>query len=117
MDEYKQEQKTVSYDNFSKLDLRVARVANAERVSGSEKLLRLEVDMGDGTTRQIIAGIGKAYTPETLTGKEIIVVANLEPRMLMGLESQGMLLAARDAEGMPVLLSTEKDTSPGSKIN
>ena len=107
----------ISYDHFSKLDFRVARVVNAERVSGSEKLLRLEIDTGDATTRQIIAGIGKAYAPETLTGKEIIVVANIKPRVLMGLESQGMLLAARDAEGMPVLLSSEKNLPPLSKIN
>lgn len=107
----------VSYDDFSKLDFRVVRVASAERVAGSEKLLRLEADMGDGVTHQIIAGIGKVYAPETLAGKEIIIVANLEPRMIMGLESQGMLLAARDAEGMPVLLCAEKDVPPGSKIN
>ncbi|TSC71436.1 MAG: methionyl-tRNA synthetase [Parcubacteria group bacterium Gr01-1014_70] len=107
----------VSYDYLSKLDFRVVRIVNAERVTGSEKLLRLEVDMGDGATRQIVAGIGKAYTPETLAGKEIIIAANLEPRMLMGLESKGMLLAARDEEGIPVLLCVEKDVPPGSKVS
>lgn len=108
---------SVPYEDFSKIELRVARVVGAERVLGSEKLLRLEVDLGDDARRQIIAGIGKAYAPETLAGKEIIVVANLEPRMLMGLESRGMLLAARDAEGIPVLLTVERDVPPGTKIN
>lgn len=117
MDEQTKEKGVISYDEFAKLDLRVVRVVNAERVAGSEKLLRLEVEMGSVSTRHIIAGIGKAYDPETLMGKEIIIVANLEPRMLMGLESEGMLLAARDAEGTPVLLGTEKDVPAGSKIN
>lgn len=115
MDENKKE--LVSYGDFTKLDFRVARVARAEQVVGSEKLVRLEVDIGEDVPRQIVAGIGKAYTPELLIGREIIVVANLEPRMLMGFESQGMLLAARDAEGDPVLLNVERETPPGAKIH
>jgi methionine--tRNA ligase beta chain len=105
----------MQYDEFSKIELRVAKVLEAERVEGSEKLLRLKVSLGT-EERQIIAGIGKAYTPEAVMGKEIVVVANLDPRMLMGLESQGMLLAAsNDAEG-PVLLVPDKDIAPGSSI-
>jgi len=93
----------------------------AERVENSEKLLKLKVDLGiDASTsfrieKQIIAGIGKSYNPEDLIGKEIAIVANLEPRMLMGLESQGMVLAASGATG-PVLLFPEKEVSPGAMI-
>lgn len=95
------------------MELRVAKVLEANRVDGSEKLLKLKVDIG-AEHRQIIAGVGKKYVPETLVGREIIVVANLESRLLMGLESQGMLLAAND-EG-PVLLTVDKEVAPGSSI-
>lgn len=106
-------------EEFSTLDLRVGAVVRAERITGSDKLLRLEVDIGETSgdltvLRQIVAGIGLAYEPEAIIGKQIIVIANLEPRKLMGVESQGMLLAASD--GSPVLLTTEKPVSPGSKI-
>lgn len=104
----------ISYDEFKKIDLRVAKILKAERVEGSDKLLRLEVSLGQ-ESRQIIAGIGKAYAPEGLSGKEIAIVANLEPRVLMGLESQGMLLAA-DNDGKPVLLSPDNEVPPGSII-
>ena len=106
-----------TYDDFTKLELLVAMVTTAERVEGSEKLLRLMVDLGELGPRQIIAGVGKAYDPAALVGTQIIVIANLEPRMLMGLESNGMLLAARDGDGIPVLLRSEKSVPPGSKIN
>jgi len=108
----------ITYNDFQKIELRVAKILTAERVEGSEKLLRLQVDAGDKDAadlpigRQIIAGIGTRYEPEDIVGREIIIVANLEPRMLMGLESQGMLLAA---EG-PALLMPDKEVSPGSGI-
>lgn len=111
----------INYEDFSKTELKVGRVLSAERVEGSEKLLKLQVDLGEkgeaGTalTRQILAGIGKVYAPENLVGKEIVVVANLEPRMLMGLESQGMLLAASGSEG-PIILTLEREVLPGSVI-
>lgn len=107
----------ITYDQFRQTELRVARVESAERVEGSEKLLKLRVSVGQ-EERQIIAGIGKAYEPEALIGKNIVIVANLEPRKLMGLESQGMLLAASDdAQGLgPVLLTTLADIPPGSEI-
>lgn len=105
---------TISYDEFSKTELRVATVLSAERVGGSEKLLKLQVDLGD-EQRQVIAGIGKVYSPESLVGKQIVIVANLEPRSLMGLESQGMLLAADSSEG-PVILVTDKPVISGLKI-
>ncbi len=106
----------ISYEEFKKVELRTASVRSAERVENSEKLVKLTVD--DGNTealRTIVAGIGKVYTLEELIGKEIIIVANLEPKKLMGLESQGMLLAADTAEG-PVLLGTAKPVQPGTTI-
>ena len=104
----------INYDDFSKVELKVAKVLSAERVEGSEKLLKLQVTLGE-EQRQVIAGVGKAYEPETLVGRQIIIVANLEPRQLMGLESQGMLLAA-DSESGPVLLTPDKEVLPGAKI-
>lgn len=104
----------ISYDDFKKADLKVARVLSAVRVEGSEKLLKLEIELGV-EKRQLVAGIGKRYAPEALVGKEIIVVVNLEPRMLMGLESQGMLLAADSSDG-PVLLMPDKEVPPGTTI-
>ena len=103
----------ISFEDFKKVELKVGKVLAAERVEGSEKLLRLEVDIGT-EKRQIIAGIAKFYAPENLVGKEIVIAANLEPRMLMGLESQGMLLASGDDE--PVILVSEKPVPPGSLI-
>ncbi|OHA05197.1 MAG: methionine--tRNA ligase [Candidatus Sungbacteria bacterium RIFCSPLOWO2_01_FULL_47_10] len=112
----------ISFEDFRKAELRVVKIISAERVPGSEKLLKLEVDFGNDPSadsergrRQIIAGIGKKYDPEFLIGKEIVIVANLEPRSIMGLESQGMLLAADGGEG-PVLLVPDKEVPPGSAI-
>lgn len=105
----------ITYDDFKKLDLRVAKILKAERVERSDKLVKLQVDVGELGERQLIAGIGMVYTPEILVGKQIIVVANLEPKKLMGYESQGMLLAANDDLG-PVLLCPESEVVPGSLI-
>ena len=104
----------MTIDEFKKVELRVGKVLEAERVEGSEKLVKMKVDIGT-EQRQILAGIGKTYAPESLVGKEIIVVGNLEPRMMMGLESQGMLLAANGSDG-PVILAPEKEVSPGASI-
>ena len=104
----------ITFDQFKEIELRVAKIISARRVDGSEKLLCLKVSLGE-EERQIIAGIAARYAPEALAGREIIIVANLEPRMLMGLESQGMLLAADSADG-PVLLIPEQETAPGAKI-
>ncbi|KKW16239.1 MAG: Methionine-tRNA ligase [Parcubacteria group bacterium GW2011_GWA1_50_14] len=105
----------MTYDDFKKIELRVAKVLAAERVEGSEKLIKLRVSLGE-EERQVVAGIGKAYEPEQLIGKNIVIVANLEPRMLMGLESQGMLLAATNEAGEPIILVPDKEVSPGSGI-
>ena len=106
----------ITYDDFAKVELKIAKVSEAERIEGSEKLLKLKIDVGETEPRQIIAGIGKIYSPEELIGKEIVIVANLEPKSLMGLESSGMLLAATDGEGRPILLTPDKEIAPGSKI-
>lgn len=104
----------INFDDFKKIEMKIAKVIAAERVEGSEKLLKLQVDLG-AEERQIIAGIGKAYAPEDLLGKEIAIIANLEPRQLMGLESQGMVLCASGESG-PVLLCSEKEVPPGAGI-
>ena len=104
----------ITYDDFKKIELKIAKIIEAEEVVGAEKLLRLRIDTGS-ETRQIIAGIKKTYQPKDLIGKEIAVVVNLEPRMVMGLESNGMLLAASGDNG-PIILIPEKEVPPGSVI-
>ena len=106
----------INYETFRQVELKVAKVIEAERVEGSEKLLKLKIDLGS-ETRQIIAGVGDKYEPESLIGKNIIIVVNLEPKNLMGLESQGMLLAASNENEGPVLLTIMDDIAPGSGIN
>ena len=105
----------VNIDEFKKLDLVVGKILEAERIDKSDKLLKLKVDIGT-EERQLVAGIGKQYNPEELINTEIIVIANLEPKILFGLESQGMLLAASNENG-PVLLRPEKDVANGTKIS
>lgn len=108
----------VSFEKFKELELKIGKVTEAERIEGSDKLLKLKVDFGEPDLpagRQVLAGIGKVYSPEEMIGREIVVVANLEPRMLMGLESQGMLLAASD--GGPVLLKPDREVPPGSSVS
>ena len=106
----------ITIDDFLKVELRVAQVKVAERVKGADKLLRLEVDLGY-EQRQILAGIAKAYDPEKLVGRKIVIVANLAPRKLRGLESNGMLLAASlGEEGQPVLASFLEDVPIGAKL-
>ena len=104
----------IALDDFKKVELKIARIIEAEEVAGAEKLLKLQIDLG-GEKRQIVAGIKKSYQARDLIGREIVVVANLEPRMVMGIESNGMLLAASDDTG-PVLLRPDKDVPPGSGI-
>jgi methionyl-tRNA synthetase len=104
----------IGIEEFAKVELRVGRVIIAERVAKSEKLIRLKVDIGE--ERQIVAGIGKSYTPEYLVGKEIIVVANLKPAKLMGIDSHGMLLAATDKDGTCSLLILDREVNEGSRV-
>ncbi len=105
----------ITIDDFAKVELRVAQVKVAERVKGADKLLRLEVDLGT-ETRQILAGIAEAYAPETLIGRKIVIVANLAPRKLRGLESNGMLLAASLEGGKPVLAGFLEDVPVGARL-
>ncbi len=104
----------IDFETFKKIDLRAAKIISVQRIKGTEKLLKLEVDLGN-EKRQIIAGIAQIYKADDLVGREIILVANLEPKTILGLESQGMLLAADDNE-RPILLIPEKEVPPGTKI-
>lgn len=104
----------IPLEEFKKLDLRVAEVIAAEKVEGSDKLLKLQIDIGN-EERQLVAGIAQFYAPEDMAGRRIVVIVNLEPKIFLGLESQGMLLAADD-EGRPVLLEPHSPVPPGSKI-
>ncbi|HEC97128.1 MAG TPA: methionine--tRNA ligase [Nitrospirae bacterium] len=103
----------ISINDFAKVELKVGKILEAERVKGSNKLIKLQVDTGE--QRQIVAGIGKVYSPEQLVGKKIIVVANLKPAKLMGVESRGMLLAANDGENL-VLVTPEGDVKVGASV-
>ena len=104
----------VDFDDFQKLELRIGTVLVSEKVEGADKLLRLEVDLGD-ETRQIVAGMAETFEPGHLLGKQVPVLVNLEPRTLRGVESQGMILAG-DVDGVPVLLHPEREVPPGSAI-
>ncbi len=129
----------INFEEFQKIDLRVAKILSAEKVEGSDKLLKLQIDLGPSARasteqirpeltveglsrtssgqviRQIVVGIAKDYNPEDIIGKEIAVVANLEPRKVFGIQSNGMLLAA-DVGGQPVLLMPDKEVPPGTQI-
>ena len=106
----------ISIDDFVKIDLRVARIVIAERIPKADKLLRLEVDLGY-EKRQILSGIAEWYTPEELIGRNIVVIANLAPRKMRGLESHGMLLAASNGEnGKPILATFSEDIALGSRL-
>ncbi|MEK7619152.1 MAG: methionine--tRNA ligase subunit beta [Patescibacteria group bacterium] len=106
----------ISYDDFSKLELKIATILSVERVEGSQKLLKLSITLGEESPRTLVAGIGKRYSPEELLNTQIVIIANLEPRALMGIESQGMLLATDDDAG-PVLLRPITPVPPGSSIH
>ena len=106
----------ITIDEFMKIQLKTAKIISAERVPKSEKLLKLQVSLGEGTEqRQIVAGIGKKYEPEALIGKTIVIVANLKPAKLMGIESQGMVLAAGDSE-VRGLVTILEEVDPGTKV-
>jgi methionyl-tRNA synthetase len=106
----------ISIDDFMKVELRVGMVKVAEKVKGADKLLRLEVDIGT-EVRQLVAGIALAYKPEDLIGRKVVIVANLQPRKLRGLESNGMIVAASVGEdGKPVLAGFLEDVPIGAKL-
>jgi methionyl-tRNA synthetase len=105
----------IQIEDFMKVDLRVAEVLAAEPVPNATKLLRLTVQVGEEDTRTILAGIAEFYASEQLVGRKIIIVANLQPRKMRGIESQGMLLAA-DAEGRAILLQPDSDVPSGARV-
>jgi methionyl-tRNA synthetase len=104
----------VSYEDFAKLDLRVARIVAAERVPKKDRLLKLQVDVG-GTPRTVVAGIAAAYAPEQLVGRQVIFLANLKPAKIGGIVSEGMLLAAGDPDVL-ALSALDRDVPSGTKI-
>ncbi len=108
------EAELVGVEAFGALDLRTAKVTAAEKIKGSKKLLKLQLDVG-GVPRQIVSGIAEAYEPEQLVGRTIIVIANLKPAKLMGVESHGMLLAAT-VDGKAVLAGFEKEVPTGTRV-
>ncbi len=106
----------ISIDDFARVKLRVAKILVAERIPKADKLLRLEVDLGY-EKRQILSGIAQWYTPEELIGRRIVVITNLAPRKMRGLESHGMLLAASETEGSkPVLATFDEEIALGSRL-
>jgi methionyl-tRNA synthetase len=105
----------ITIDDFLKVDLRVAKVLTAEKVPNSRKLMKLSIDVGT-EQRTLVAGIAEAYEPEQLVGKTVGIVFNLKPAKLMGIESNGMILAASPEGGKPVLVAFDGDIAPGSRI-
>ena len=109
---------TIAYDDFAKLELRVATVLECKPHANADKLLVLQIELGNGEKRQICAGLRQHYQPEQLVGKQIVVVANLAPRTMRGEISQGMLLAATDLPTQKVIVvSPSEPAAPGSKVS
>ncbi len=105
----------ITIDDFARIELRVGQVKTAEKVKGADKLLRLEVDIGT-EVRQIVAGIAESYQPESLIGRKVVIVANLQPRKLRGIESNGMIVAASVGDGKPVLAGFLEDVPVGARL-
>ena len=109
------ESKTVSYEDFSRMDLRVGKIVSAERIEGSKNLLKILIDIGEEKPRQAVGGFARQYAPESLVGKYVAVIVNLEPRKIFGVTSEVMVLAAEDGQTIAIL-QPEKPVKPGSKI-
>ena len=108
----------IQFGDFAKLDLRVGEIIDAEEIDGADKLLKLRIDLGEDSKRTICAGIKEYYSADELIGKKVIVVSNLAPRKMRGIESQGMLLAAGSKDtNQCVLLTTEKDIKNGVRVS
>ena len=105
----------IEIGDFAKVQLRVAEVLEAERVENADRLLKLQIDVG-GDKRQVVAGIAEHYTPEEIKGKRVVVVVNLKPAKIRGLESSGMLLAAKKGKKLSVV-TLDRDLPPGAKIS
>ncbi|MFQ5916379.1 MAG: methionine--tRNA ligase subunit beta [Candidatus Binatia bacterium] len=113
--QFSPEVKMITLDDFNKIELKIATIKHAEPHPNADRLLVLKIELGS-EERQLVAGIRGHYTVEELIGKQIVVVANMQPAMLRGVESQGMLLAARDGEGI-VILTPEKRVTAGAKVS
>jgi methionyl-tRNA synthetase len=105
----------IGIEDFAKVEMRVGQVKTAERVAGADRLLQLQVDIGD-EVRQIVAGLALAYKPEELVGRKVVVVTNLQPRKLRGVESNGMIVAASLPDGAPVLAGFLEDVPVGARL-
>ena len=111
------EEHYITIDDFAKVELRVGEIKVAERVPKADKLLRFEVDLGEGQPRQILAGLAEWYEPEKLVGRKVVVVANLKPRKMRGLESQGMICAASlGEEDTPAIATFVDDVKIGARL-
>jgi methionine--tRNA ligase beta chain len=106
----------VSYEEFSKMNLRVGKIVKAEQVQGSSNLLKISIDIGDNEVKTAVAGIAKYYSPEQLVGQQLAIIVNLEPRKIYGIQSEVMILAAQDEENV-VLLQPEKPLKNGAEIS
>jgi methionyl-tRNA synthetase len=106
----------VSFDDFSKMDIRIGKILKAERVEKSKKLLKLQVDTGIDV-RTVMSGIAEYFQPEAIIGKQVTILVNLAPRKIMGVESQGMILMASDKDGTLRLLQPSEAVSPGSNVS
>ncbi|MEK7182476.1 MAG: methionine--tRNA ligase subunit beta [Patescibacteria group bacterium] len=107
----------ISFDEFKKLDIRIGEILSVEKIPETDKLVKLEVDLGEEKPRQIVAGIAEFFPQEQeLVGKQITILANLEPRIIKGYESQGMILAIKDDSGLSLLIPSKK-MLPGSKVS
>jgi methionyl-tRNA synthetase len=106
----------IAIDDFAKVDLRVGQVLAAEPVKGSDKLLQLRVDIGEEEPRTLAAGIAEAYTPDQLVGRKVVIVANLQPRKLRGITSNGMIVAASVEGGKPVLAGFLEEIPVGARL-
>jgi methionyl-tRNA synthetase len=105
----------ISFDEFKRMDLRVAQVLEAERIAGATKILKLKIDLGT-EQRQMIAGVAETYAPEDLVGKKLIVIVNLKPAVIRGIESQAMLLAAITADNKAVIPFFDREIPAGALV-
>lgn len=105
----------IKFDDFAKVDMRIGTVISAEYIDGSDKLLKLMVDFGDFGTRQILSGIKEWFKPKDLINKQLVFVVNIEPRKMMGLESQGMILAG-ETDGKVILIAPKKKVTSGTQL-
>jgi methionyl-tRNA synthetase len=114
----KEEKGYITIEDFHKVEARIGKVLSAERVEGSEKLLKVMLDFGEENPRQILSGIAKWYpNPQVLVGKQLLYCTNLAPRTMMGLESEGMLMAIDGIDGKPVFLIPDGEVPPGAKVH